>query len=160
MGQSLKKFAPGSEENKMKDIVPIIEKRYTKHFGKGSSEPNLADFYGAVCETVEEINKTFGNTQFKVPSARAIREAYQTHHEHKKEPVTREEFQKILQEILITDSGFTGLGAKDTLVYIFGVPLAALFVKQKLFPRAVPNEVFIPGVTSATVFVLAKLNKI
>lgn len=74
--------------------------------------------------------------------------------------MTREEFQKILQDILITDSGFTGLGAKDTLVYIFGVPLAALFVKQKLFPRAVPNEVFIPGVTSATVFALAKLNKI
>ena len=74
--------------------------------------------------------------------------------------MTRKKFQAILREILITDAGFTGLGAKDILIYIFGVPLTALLIKQRLFPRVVPNELFIPGVTSATVFALAKLNKI
>ena len=76
------------------------------------------------------------------------------------EPVTKEVFQKMLQDILKTESVFPGFGAKDALVYIFTVPAAAVLAKQRLFPRAIPNDVLIPGVTSATVFALAKLNKI
>lgn len=66
--------------------------------------------------------------------------------------LTQEEFQKIL-EVVILDTGVSGMGAKDMFLYLFGVPLIALFLKQ------IPNGVFIPGVTSATVFLLAKLNK-
>ena len=61
---------------------------------------------------------------------------------------------------MILESGFSGIGAIDICFYIFGVPLAALFIKQGIMPRAIPNEIFIPAVTSAAVFVLAKLNKI
>lgn len=58
------------------------------------------------------------------------------------------------------ETGVAGIGAKDFILYIFGVPATALFIKQRIIPRAIPNEIFIPVITSATVFVLAKLNKI
>jgi len=61
---------------------------------------------------------------------------------------------------MIKESGFTGVGAKEALLYIFGVPVTALFVKQRVGPQAIPNEFFIPGITSVTVLILAALNKI
>lgn len=61
---------------------------------------------------------------------------------------------------LVKTSGFTGIGAKEAILCIFGVPLAALLIKQRVMPEAVRDEFFIPGVTSATVFTLAALNKI
>lgn len=61
---------------------------------------------------------------------------------------------------MIRESGFTGIGAKEALLYIFGVPVTALFVKQRVMPQSIPNEIFIPGITSVTVFILATLNKI
>ncbi|KAM7505250.1 hypothetical protein LguiB_004154 [Lonicera macranthoides] len=73
--------------------------------------------------------------------------------------LTREEFEKIFHT-LILGTGVTGIGMKDLIFYLFGIPATALFLKQRLIPNALPNEVFIPGVTSATVFLLAKLNKI
>ena len=84
---------------------------------------------------------------------------FQKHHKGKDRSPTKEEFEKIIQDVIL-DTGFTGIGAKDILFYIFGVPVTALFIKQRLFPNAISNDVFIPGVTSATVFVLAQLNKI
>lgn len=83
----------------------------------------------------------------------------QTHHQGKGKSLTKEEFQKILQEVIV-DTGFTGIGAKDILFYLFGIPVTALFMKQRVAPNAIPNEIFIPGITSATVFLLAKFNKI
>ncbi|KAI4381546.1 hypothetical protein MLD38_007611 [Melastoma candidum] len=48
-------------------------------------------------------------------------------------------------EIVIIDTGFAGVGAKDILVYIFVVPATALLIKQRVMPiRAIPNEIFIP----------------
>ena len=73
--------------------------------------------------------------------------------------MTKDEFEKIIKE-LIVDTGLTGFGAKDIIFYMFGVPITALFIKQRVAPKAVPNDIFIPVVTSATVFLLAKLNKI
>lgn len=83
----------------------------------------------------------------------------QKHLEGKTKSLTKEKFQEILQEVIV-DTGFTGIGAKDTLFYIFGVPVAALMIKQRVMPRVISNDIFIPGITSATVFILAKLNKI
>ncbi|XP_062109727.1 uncharacterized protein LOC133821459 [Humulus lupulus] len=158
MGQSLLKFAPGSEQQNIK-LVPTIERCYEKHF-KTKKDPTVADFYRAVCETVEDINKELGNTQFTIPTAAVVDNAYSNDHQNSG-PVTKEQFQTILKKILTTSAGFTGLGgAKDTFIYVFGVPIVTLFLKQSLMPRVIRNEFFIPGVTSATVFVLAKLNKI
>ncbi|KAK9154639.1 hypothetical protein Sjap_002119 [Stephania japonica] len=81
------------------------------------------------------------------------------HHKGKESEITKEEFGKILRDVVLS-SGIVGTGATDILYYIFGVPATALFLKKGLLPNLVPNEIFIPGVTSATVFFLAKFNKI
>ncbi|KAI4386566.1 hypothetical protein MLD38_004489 [Melastoma candidum] len=155
------KLVSGDGE-KGKEFEAIVEKCYDKHFEgpREEEDPGIADFYRIVCETVEEINKKFGNTQFRVPKVATLRQAYENHHKGKGKALTKEEFQKIM-EVVIIDTGFTGVGAKDILMYVFGVPATALLVKQRVMPmRAIPNEIFIPIVTSATVFLLAKLNKI
>ncbi|KAL2534961.1 hypothetical protein Adt_08312 [Abeliophyllum distichum] len=156
MGQSLKKM--GNEDNKNIEIGPVIEECYEKYFQYQKWE-SLPEFYHAVCQAVEEINKKFGSTQFRVPKITTLEHAFNKHHQDKGKSLTKEEFQKILQEIIM-DTGVTGIGAKDMLFYMFGVPSTALLIKQKLIPKVIPNEIFIPVVTSATVFLLAKLNKI
>ncbi|KAF4402543.1 hypothetical protein G4B88_012328 [Cannabis sativa] len=162
MGQSLQKISSGSEQKNIK--ISTIERCYKKHL-EAKKDPTVADFYRAVCQTVEEINKEFGNTQIKIPAADVVHKAYIHVHDEQNSgevaEITKIQFQTILKEILNISPGLTGLGgAKDTLIYIFGVPIATLFIKQSLMPRAIRNDFFIPGVTSATVFVLAKLNKL
>lgn len=83
----------------------------------------------------------------------------QTHHVDKQKPLTKQEFETILQKVIVK-TRFPGIGSKDALLYIFGVPATTFFIKQQVMPRVIPNEIFIPGITSATVFILAKLNKI
>ncbi|XP_043692603.1 uncharacterized protein LOC122643041 [Telopea speciosissima] len=165
MGQTMKKLAAGEDEKKAKEIRPTIEECYVRWFSEPSNFNNSADFYHAICETIDEINKKLGNTQFRVPNTATLKKAYEEHHQIKKDkdgnplPLTKEEFGKILQAVMF-DTEVTGIGAKDILFYIFGIPATALLIKNRVIPSAIPNELFIPGITSATVFVLAKLNKI
>ncbi|XP_022842056.1 uncharacterized protein LOC111365752 [Olea europaea var. sylvestris] len=156
MGQSFKKM--GNEENKISEIETIIEKCYEKYFENQIFEC-LPDFYHAVCQAVEDINKKIGSTSFRVPKTTTLKEAYNKHHKRGEKNLTKEEFQRILQDIIM-DTGVTGIGAKDVFFYMFGVPSTAQIIKQMLIPKAIPNELFIPVVTSVTVFLLAKLNKI
>ncbi|KAG8372098.1 hypothetical protein BUALT_Bualt12G0031200 [Buddleja alternifolia] len=134
MGQSLNKL--GTEQKRDKEITPIIEQCYDKYFVKTEGW-SLANFYHAICQTIE----------------------FQKHHQGKGKSLQKEEFQKILREVIL-DSGVTNTGAKDMLFYLYGVPATALFLKQRLAPNLIPNEVFVPALTSATVFLLAKFNKI
>ncbi|KAL1554694.1 hypothetical protein AAHA92_15230 [Salvia divinorum] len=144
MGQTLNKS--GSEE-KEKEIEPVILNHYNKYFSN-TKDWNYADFYHAVCQIVEEINRSIGRPQFK------------KHRGGEGTPLKKEQFQKILKEVIL-DTGVTNIGgAKDMFFYLYGVPAAALFLKQRLAPKLIPNEVLIPVVTSATVFLLAKLNKL
>ncbi|KAL5546598.1 hypothetical protein UlMin_006285 [Ulmus minor] len=154
MSQTVTQFASGNEDKKIKDIIE-------KHYDETKGDINLPKFYYLISKIVEEVNKKFDNIQFKVPDIDTITDAYKRHHDPQQKSVSKEEFREILTEIWTSDPRFTGLlGAKDTLLYVFGVPLTALFLKQKLIPRFLPNEVFIPAITSLTVFVLAKLNKV
>ncbi|KNA09674.1 hypothetical protein SOVF_151360 [Spinacia oleracea] len=141
----------------------IAQRYYDEHFLDVTKEyltsAEFSDFYRVVCQAVEGINTSVGNTQFRVPKEEALQRAFDKHHKGKGKSLTKEEFQKILQDAIM-ETGFTGIGAKDILFYIFGVPATALLIKQGIIPKAIPNEIFIPVVTSATVFVLAKLNKI
>ncbi|KAK4799985.1 hypothetical protein SAY86_025350 [Trapa natans] len=160
MGQSINKLAPGNGERKTNEFGPLAGACYDRYIAEGKQpDMDLADFCRMVCETVEEINKKLGNTQFRVPKVSTLHQAYLEHHQGKGKNLSKEDFQKILQAV-IADTGFTGVGAKDILFYIFGVPVTALFIKQMVLPNAVRNEIFIPGVTSATVLFLAKLNRI
>ncbi|XP_031103063.1 uncharacterized protein LOC116006717 isoform X1 [Ipomoea triloba] len=158
MGQSLNKMGNDDDDMKGRDIQPIIEDCYDKYF-VNTENWTCADFCHAICQTVEEINTNVRSTQIRVPRTETLDRAFNNHHKGKGKKLKREEFQKILQEIIM-DTGVTGIGAKDILLFLFGVPVTTLFFKQRLFPTAVPNEVFIPAVTSATVYLLAKLNKL
>ncbi|KAF3972853.1 hypothetical protein CMV_003665 [Castanea mollissima] len=158
MGGALQKLAAGSEE-KAKEINEIIEKCYDAHFTGTAEQMSYVKFFRAVCETVEDINKKLGNTQFRVPKDTTLNLAYNKHFKPKGK-LDKDEFQDMLKEVIF-DTGVTGIGgAKDLILYIFGVPITAFFIKQSVMPRVIPNEVFIPSITSATVFFLAKLNKI
>ncbi|XP_031286215.1 uncharacterized protein LOC116144926 [Pistacia vera] len=160
MGQALQTFASGSDEKKNEEIGPLIGQCYEDFIAKTKFElMTSADFHKAVCQTIEELNKKLGSTQFRVPNTDTLKAAYEKHHQGKGKSLTKEEFQRILQDVIFA-TGFTGFGAKDIIFYIFGLPATALLLKQRIAPRAVPNDIFIPVVTSATVFLLAKLNKI
>lgn len=79
-----------------------------------------------------------------------------------KEPLNKKEFEKIIEKVIKFDSFYVGQGAKDLFLYIFGVPIVALFAKR-IVPgptRAMSDDVFIPAVTSGTVYYLAKTNKL
>ncbi|KAG7962079.1 hypothetical protein I3843_09G048100 [Carya illinoinensis] len=158
MGTAMTKFSSGNEEKKGKEIGPILDDCYDKLFQNSSHKKwELADFYRAVCETVEQVNVKLGYTQIRVPEARKLRLAFDNHHRAEGK-LTKDEFQQIFREVVL-GTGFTGIGIKDSL-YIFGVPLTALMVKQGVLPRAIPNEIFIPAITSVTVLILATLNKL
>ncbi|KAJ9543993.1 hypothetical protein OSB04_023700 [Centaurea solstitialis] len=147
----------GKEENK--DLTPLIGKCYDKYFVDPSKIWSSAEFYHAICETVEEMNKMLGCTQFRVPKTSTLEVAYHNHHPGREKSLSKEEFQKILQDIIL-DSGVTGKGIKDIFLFIFGIPIVTTFIKQRAAPNAVPNDIFIPAVTSGSVFLLAKLNKL
>ncbi|XP_024975951.1 uncharacterized protein LOC112513814 [Cynara cardunculus var. scolymus] len=147
----------GKEENK--DLEPIIEKCYDQYFADPNKKWNLVEFYHAVCETVEEMNKLLGCTQFCVPKTSTLEQPYHNHHEGKEKSLSKEEFMRILQDIIL-DSGVTGKAIKDIFPFIFGIPIVSTFIKQRAAPNVVPSNIFIPAVTSATVFLLTKLNKL
>ncbi|XVF40908.1 hypothetical protein PTKIN_Ptkin01aG0154600 [Pterospermum kingtungense] len=124
----------------------------------GQNASASAKFYRAVCETIEEINKKLGITQLSVPKPTTLELAYGRYKEAAEGELSKEEFQDILQEVLI-ETGFTGIGGKDILFYLFGVPVTGLMIKKRAALK-IPDDLFIPAITSATVFLLAKLNKI
>ncbi|MCD7472057.1 hypothetical protein HAX54_012944 [Datura stramonium] len=156
MGQSLKKFPNGEQSNN--NNGPMIEECYKSHF-KNIEKWSLAEFCHAVCLTVEDINEKLGSTQFRMPKIETLERLYKKYQICRGKSLTEEDYHKMLHEIIL-DTKVTGSGAKDILLYLFGVPVTALFIKQSVIPQAMPNEIFIPGVTSATVFLLAKLHMI
>ncbi|XP_059646120.1 uncharacterized protein LOC132290682 [Cornus florida] len=144
----------GSDDQEKKDGIDRFHQTYLANKKDWSS----ADFYYAVCETVEDINKNLGTTytMYRVAETNKVEEVFKKLYAS---PSSEEEFQKIVLDVIV-ESRVTGSGAKDLLLYTFGVPVTALWIKNWVFPKAPPNEFFIPFVTSATVFLLAKLNKI
>ncbi|KAJ6747611.1 hypothetical protein OIU74_029966 [Salix koriyanagi] len=86
MGQSLKKLAPGSDENKEREIGQIIEDSYEKYFGeeainKSSREVTTSASYftRAVCEIVEQINTSLNSTQLRLPEVETLKKIYKDH---------------------------------------------------------------------------------
>lgn len=106
-----------------------------------------------------KLNEEHGYTQVRAIEEKVLEEEYEKYHSDGRGKPTEEEFKKIM-EVLEKKLEFTGVGVKDTLLYIFGVPASATFIKNALMPSLVSNEVLIPSMTSLTVLVLAKLNKI
>ncbi|CAH8265531.1 unnamed protein product [Arabidopsis lyrata] len=161
MGQALD-TAKGKGEVDGKDLEAMVENCYRKRLEEQNDDQewSFGDFYRIVAEAVEEINRRLGGTQLKVPSVEKLQQAYEIHNLGEGKKLSKDEFQKLLQEVLI-GAGFTGVGGvKEFLLFIFGVPAIAVFIKNRIAPTSIPNDLFIPAITSATVFLLAKLNKI
>ncbi|PRQ53217.1 putative EF-hand domain pair protein [Rosa chinensis] len=159
MGNTLR---GGGTEERTSDISIIADDYYEANIkGNESTQSSIAEsgFYRAICEIVEKINHQHNNTQINVPTEKKLKEAFKANHREGTGKLTKEEFGRCVQQV-IREAGISGYGAKDSLIYIFGVPITALLIKQSVMPRAVSNDYFIPGVTSATALVLAKLNKI
>ncbi|KAJ6741678.1 hypothetical protein OIU85_015824 [Salix viminalis] len=166
MGQSLKKLAPGSDENKEREIGQIIEGSYEKVFWRrsyqqiveGSDDPLIHISLEQYAKSSNKLTPALTARNSVSQKLRYSRKFMKITTLDKGQQLEKEEFRKILQEIII-HSGFTGFGSKDTILFIFGIPLITYFIKQRVAPKSIPNEVFIPGVTSASVYLLAKLNK-
>ncbi|KAK1292500.1 hypothetical protein QJS10_CPB17g01843 [Acorus calamus] len=96
-----------------------------------------------------------------MPKTEDLEKVFKTYHPGDGQ-LTKEEFAKIMKEVMKLQNISAGQGAKDTLLYIFGIPIVALIAKRQLpLPtRAISDDVFIPAVTSATVVCLAMANKI
>ncbi|KAK4272454.1 hypothetical protein QN277_021011 [Acacia crassicarpa] len=153
MGQAANKLTSGNDFGKKGEKV---KECYFEHFeGKMLSE---SEFYRAICVTVEKLNKDQGYTQVKTIDEETLKEKYNHYCRGRAKP-TFDEFMTIVND-LEKQMELTGLGVKETLLYIFGVPASATFIKNALMPSLVSNEILIPGMTSLTVLVLAKLKKI
>ncbi|KAI3865540.1 hypothetical protein MKW92_046412 [Papaver armeniacum] len=135
MGQSLKKLAAGNGVTKEAEIGKIAARTY-ENMAKDvkGGDWTITDVYRAVCKTV-------GNTT----------KAQVSLHQRNSSKMVKD---------LVFDTGFKGSGAKDIILYMYGVPITLLFIKNAIMPTAIPNDMFIPAVTSATVYALAKFNKI
>ncbi|CAI0628386.1 unnamed protein product [Linum tenue] len=70
----------GSDHNKDRDIATAIEECYDKYFKESTQELSSADFYAAVCKTVEEINKKLNSTQFRVSDKEKLKQVYNSHY--------------------------------------------------------------------------------
>ncbi|XP_058107905.1 uncharacterized protein LOC131251295 [Magnolia sinica] len=95
---------------------------------------------------------TWGGTQLRVPDTTTLRDAFEN---YKEKPG---DLPNIIKNVIL-NMGFEGKGFMNVL-YKFAAPITGALVKKGFFPDFVSNNVFIPVITSASVLVLATLNKI
>ncbi|KAI0531283.1 hypothetical protein KFK09_000836 [Dendrobium nobile] len=77
-------------------------------------------------------------------------------------PLDNQELKQVIQNVIKIEYFQIGKGAKDIFLYIFGVPVVGLLAKR-IIPgptASIPDEIFIPAVTSGTIILLAKTNRI
>ncbi|KAI9121350.1 hypothetical protein K1719_008383 [Acacia pycnantha] len=166
MGQSFKK-ATSAGNDFVKKKEDIMRERYNaflkdnEELLKDNKDSNKikSEFYRAICLTVEELNRAQGYTQVKTIEESTLRDLYNKCGKDGTGRPTEDDFVKMMAT-LEHKLEFTAFGVKETLLYIFGVPASATFIKNALMPSLVSNEVLIPSMTSLTVLVLTKLNKI
>ncbi|XP_068664347.1 uncharacterized protein [Aristolochia californica] len=165
MGQSINKLSKGGKQppqtskkldpEKIRNTVDRCYQTYLE-----GSDSNHAHFHYAVCKTVEVINvELCGFTQIMMPSEKKIGELYEKNRDRKGE-IPQGKFEIILMELFKGAQIGGGGSFRDMFLFIYGFPVTAVLVKQLLFPDSIPNEILIPAVTSASVFALAKQNKI
>ncbi|XP_077219389.1 uncharacterized protein LOC143853486 [Tasmannia lanceolata] len=157
LGSMGNKLTGGGEirgaKGKLSKAEVIIDK-YCENIGEKQLE-SVSEFYHAVCKAVENINNELGGTQICLPNMEDLKKSYN----ESRGKVTKDQFAMIIQN-LIPQTHIIGRGTQEILMYIFGVPITSLLFKRGIMPDIVSDDIFIPIVTSATVFVLAKLNKI
>ncbi|KAJ0977982.1 hypothetical protein J5N97_013456 [Dioscorea zingiberensis] len=100
--------------------------------------------------------------QYQIPDKKKLNDAFNEIHKQSDRELTKEEFANIIGKVITAESLFFGAAAKGTVLKIFGVPILATLAKRMLpGPTAfISEDVFIPAVTSGTVYILAKTNKL
>ncbi|KAG9458028.1 hypothetical protein H6P81_002536 [Aristolochia fimbriata] len=170
MGQTINKLSKGMKLPQQtvlqadgEAIKKIVDRCYSTLLEDVNNTKPISQtyFHHAVCKTVEAINVELGgSTQILIPSYTKIIELYEKNRDRWSGQITRDKFVNILRE-LITGAQIGGRGKfRDILLYIYGFPVTALLIKQILVPDAISNDILIPAATSASVFALAKQNKI
>ncbi|RWR84765.1 hypothetical protein CKAN_01359100 [Cinnamomum micranthum f. kanehirae] len=162
MGQSMKKLAGKDDEKKRKDMIDeVIKKLHKRIEDKMNLKPDKTisrgEFYHEISMAVQEMNESESGFQLKCPTEDDLKQAFDKHHLNDRYPVPKEEFEKIMKD-LASKMGAKGMG--DILLYIYGFPISATLIKQAVFPEIVSDDVFIPLITAASVFIFAKTKKL
>ncbi|KAG1331816.1 hypothetical protein COCNU_02G017840 [Cocos nucifera] len=85
----------------------------------------------------------------------------QKYHTDTGKTLTKEEFKKIMGELIQLDSMYVGKGALDVLMFLFGVPIVALLAKRFIpGAQSIPEDIVIPAATSITVVGLTKTHRL
>nr|XP_009403152.2 PREDICTED: uncharacterized protein LOC103986784 [Musa acuminata subsp. malaccensis] len=140
------------------DLVELINQHYDSCF-KNVTE--FDDFYRALHEIMEKLSESKGAIQLKLPSSDALKSAFEKHHPRENKALLKEEFKNIIKDVITFESFSMGKGALETIFFIFGVPICTFFLKRFIPGGArVSDDILIPAVTSGTVILLAKTNKL
>uniref|UniRef100_A0A0E0FYZ1 Uncharacterized protein n=1 Tax=Oryza nivara TaxID=4536 RepID=A0A0E0FYZ1_ORYNI len=131
-----------------------------KDQSQAAMKNSFEDFYHAIVELIEKFCEERGQVQYKIPSKKALKEAYEKHHTEQGQ-LKREEFIKIGKEVIRRDSFTLGKATMDFIMYLFGAPLCALAAKR-ILPglRWISDDVAIPLATSASVAYLIRTKQL
>uniref|UniRef100_I1NVC6 Uncharacterized protein n=1 Tax=Oryza glaberrima TaxID=4538 RepID=I1NVC6_ORYGL len=146
-----------SEKADTEKLIQFMEANYEKYVANVDS---FEDFYHAIVELIEKFCEERGQVQYKIPSKKALKEAYEKHHTEQGQ-LKREEFIKIGKEVIRRDSFTLGKATMDFIMYLFGAPLCALAAKR-ILPglRWISDDVAIPLATSASVAYLIRTKQL
>ncbi|KAI0531278.1 hypothetical protein KFK09_000831 [Dendrobium nobile] len=128
----------------------------------------MDDFCHVIYEIVELLSEKKGAMQFKLPTKKNLKKEVDAVLDkrgafaNKSFPLDNQELKQVIQNVIKIEYFQIGKGAKDIFLYIFGVPVVGLLAKR-IIPgptASIPDEIFIPAVTSGTIILLAKTNRI
>ncbi|KAG6496862.1 uncharacterized protein LOC121990471 [Zingiber officinale] len=151
----------GKKGNKTpsKESLDRIIENYPQILNKETTDD---DFCHIIYEIIGKLNEEKGAIQIKLPKRDELKERFDSITKgNKSKTLTKDEFRRIVKEIITFDSFTVGKGALDAIAFLFGAPIGALFAKRFIPGGAsVSDDILIPAVTSLTVFLLAKTNRL
>ncbi|XP_028551741.1 uncharacterized protein LOC110109722 [Dendrobium catenatum] len=117
-----------------------------------------ASHFSNIYHSLYRIIRTYNSTSSSLQAVLDKRGAFA----NKSFPLNNQELKQVIQNVIKIEYFQIGKGAKDIFLYIFGVPVVGLLAKR-IIPgptASIPDEIFIPAVTSGTIILLAKTNRI
>ncbi|KAJ8477476.1 hypothetical protein OPV22_021203 [Ensete ventricosum] len=140
-----------------KELVDIIDQHYDTCV---KDVKEFDNFYQALHEILGKLSESKGAIQLKLPSRDTLKAAFDKH-TREGNSLLKEEFKNIIKDVITFESFSMGKGALETIFFIFGAPICAFFLKRFIPGAAsVSDDILIPTVTSGTVILLAKTNRL
>ncbi|XP_010926994.1 uncharacterized protein [Elaeis guineensis] len=159
MGQAIPKFRKGDGKEQTSTKPPDLSAIWEEEYNKFTLE-KFDEFYHQFYSIIEKLNEKGGAMQFKLPKKDDLKKAFERYHPGKG-TLTKEEFKKIMGEVIQLESFHVGKRAVDVLLFLFGVPVVSLLAKR-VIPGAesIPEDILIPVATSGTVVFLTKTHRL